>query len=90
MVDASAIIMVLGLYIVWIPVMSEIITGFSQKIESHVPPELMAFVGNKYLFKVEVSDGNITQGWQTFTAKKMTSDVHIVQQYFKQHDLLVR
>lgn len=42
-----------------------------------------------FLFKVEVSEGNIVNGWQTFTVKKITHDAAIIQQFFRKHDMQV-
>lgn len=58
--------------------------------DSHVfPSEFQSFIGKQFLFKVEVSDGNVSNGWQSFTVKKMSSDDDLIQKFVGQHGINV-
>lgn len=38
---------------------------------------------------MEVSDGNINNGWQSYTVKKMSGDTSMIEQFVAQHDIEV-
>ncbi|XP_076946716.1 replication protein A 70 kDa DNA-binding subunit B-like isoform X2 [Bidens hawaiensis] len=56
----------------------ELLDSFLEDGLSMIPPELTHLVGKKYAFKIDITDYNITNNYNTFTIKKFTDDYSII------------
>ena len=43
------------------------------------PDELECLLNRRFIFKVQISDFNINKGSQTYTVKKMSDDIQLIQ-----------
>lgn len=53
------------------------------------PDDFNLFHGKELLFKIAILEGNITQSWQHFAVKRVTSDAEIIKAFVEKHPVHV-
>lgn len=49
------------------------------------PSEFDSLLDNVFIFKVEITKGNIEQNWQSYAVKRMSDDEDLIEQYKSLH-----